>query len=116
MLVYLGSAGYPVLCSFTCSQAPLKVHLHSIVLQFHFEINGVVILRIQQQAPVVALPACRIDLDVYFAAFIDVSYECVDKDGPRKAPKDNVPLGDPAEMDVVIKARMFDLLNRVRAR
>jgi hypothetical protein len=94
-----------------------QVHLHSIVLQFHFEIDGVGILRIQQQAPVVALPAGRIDLDVYFTrSFIDVSNKCVDEDGPRDAPKDNVPLGDPAEMDVVIEARMFDLLDHVRAR
>jgi hypothetical protein len=53
---------------------------------------------------------------MYFAIFIDVSDQRVDKDDPREAPKGNVPLGDPAEMDVVIKARMFDLLDHVRAR
>lgn len=96
--------------------SPAQVHLHSIVLQFHFEIDGVGVLRGQQQAPVVALSAGRIDLDVYFAVFIDVLDQRVDKDDSRKAPKDNVPLGDPAEMDIVIKARMFDLLDHVRAR
>ena len=85
-------------------------------MQLHFEIDGVGVLWVQQQAPVVALPAGRIDLDVYFGAFIEVSDQRFDKDDPREAPKDNVLLGDPAEMDVVIEARMFDLLDHVRAR
>lgn len=93
--------------------SPAQVHLHSIVLKFHLEINGVGVLRVQQQAPVVTLPAGRIDLDVYLAVLIDMSDQRVDKDDSRKSPKDNVPLGDPAEMDVVIEARLFDLLDQV---
>ncbi|MCB1276047.1 hypothetical protein [Prosthecobacter sp.] len=64
----------------------------------------------------IALSAGLIELDVYFTAFIDVSNQRINKDGPREPPKDDVPLSDPAEMDVVIEARMLDLLDHDRVR
>ena len=87
---------------FHLQPSPTQIHLYSIVLQFYFEIDGIGVLRVQNQTPVVTLPADGIDLNVDLAAFINVSDQRVDKDAPRKPPKNNVSLSDPAEMDVVI--------------
>jgi hypothetical protein len=93
-----------------------QVDLNSIVLQLHFEINGFRVFRVQEQAPIVALLASRIDFYVNFTTVLDMSNQRVDKDGPRNSPKDDIPLGFPAKMNIVIKACMFDLLDHARAR
>jgi len=52
---------------------------------------------------------------MYFAAFIDVSNQRLDEIDPRDSPKHYVALGDSAEMDVIIKAGLFYLLDHAWA-
>ena len=60
------------------------------------------------------LPGIWIRFDVDFAAFINVSDHRLDNHPARHPPENNVPLGETAEMDIIIETTLFNFLDRVR--